>query len=380
MQCAIIVQIGRRSCKSLMRPCQPQRESDEEIRHFKRCRRRPAGTLLSYRLASDHVFDWLARRLSIPPVVTGAACSLALGAFALWCTWLIGTVDDVAAGLAPDIAVRAPVTLYMMVGYLPMAIYYLGAWTSDHLAMLASSFALAQRDIAFPRAIANMLGIAGAVTMYFLFLHETDDPLRLISPLRWSGDFALPLVGLILMGWFIFRFMFLLIWNALCISRTAKQIDHIDLFDTPRVRPYAQQGVRSSLLAVVGLSISANLWLDPNSPTVGTASSVIMLVAASALALLLPTWGIHQRLKVTKQTELEQIRKAIAARKDPQTRTVEDAHQLRADLAIETRVKEVSEWPFDAGSYGRVALYILLGLGSWVGAALVERLLEVLGA
>ena len=38
----------------------------------------------------------------------------------------------------------------------------------------------------------------------------------------------------------------------------------------------------------------------------------------------------------------------------------------------------VSEWPFDAGSYGRVALYIVLGLGSWVGAALVERLLESL--
>ena len=39
---------------------------------------------------------------------------------------------------------------------------------------------------------------------------------------------------------------------------------------------------------------------------------------------------------------------------------------------------EISEWPFDAGSYGRVALYVFPGFGSWVGAALVERLLESL--
>jgi hypothetical protein len=266
------------------------------------------------------------------------------------------------------------------VGYLPMAIYYLGAWTRDHLGMLVKNFALEDRVLLFPRRITATAGIAGVIVMYFLFLHQTDDPMRLFAPRRWSGDYVLPLVGLILMGWLIFRFMFLLIWSALRISRTARQIDHIDLFDTSLVRPYAQQGVRSSLLAVVGLSISANLWLDPNSPTVGTAASVIMLVAASALALLLPTWGIHQRLQIAKQAELKEIRRAIAARKDPQTRTVEDAHQLRADLAIETRVNEVSEWPFDAGSYGRVALYILLGLGSWVGAALVERLLDVFGA
>jgi hypothetical protein len=36
--------------------------------------------------------------------------------------------------------------------------------------------------------------------------------------------------------------------------------------------------------------------------------------------------------------------------------------------------------PFDAGSYGRVALYVFLGFGSWVGAALVERMLGSLAS
>ncbi len=95
--------------------------------------------------------------------------------------------------------------------------------------------------------------------------------------------------------------------------------------------------------------------------------------------MLLPAWGIHLRIKEAKQSALKQIRKAIALRRDPDTRSVDDAQKLRADLALERRLLETSEWPFDAGTYGRVILYIVLGLGSWVGAALVERFLESLG-
>ena len=105
-----------------------------------------------------------------------------------------------------------------------------------------------------------------------------------------------------------------------------------------------------------------------------------MLSMAAAVALIFPTWGIHQKLKTLKAEELKQIRIAIESRRNLVSRSIDDAQQLRADLALERRLVEVSEWPFDAGSYGRVALYVTLGLGSWVGAALVERLLDSLGS
>jgi hypothetical protein len=335
---------------------------------------------LIFRPLSDRAFQWIADTISVPPVVVGIVYSLALGGFALWVAWIIGTVADVAAGHAPDIAVRAPVTLYMMLGYLPMALYYLGHWTSDHSDVIARNFALDLEPILFPRVMANLIGAVGVLVNYFLFLHQPDEPLLLFRPTLWTADFTFPLVGLVFMGWLNFRFMFLLIWSAIAISGTAQHIRRIDLLDTTLVRPYAQHGVRSSLLAVVSLSISANLWLDPNSPAIATVTTLVLLVAAAALALFLPTWGIHQRLKALKQSELKQIREAIVSRRDPQTRSVDDAQQLRADLALERRLTEISEWPFDAGSYGRVILYVLLGFGSWVGAALVERLLESLGS
>lgn len=314
----------------------------------------------------------------MPPVIAGIVISLGFGGIALWITVVIGTVANVADGILPSIAVRAPVTLYMMVGYLPMAIYYLFVWTTDHQTTIARRFALQCSPISFPRLTANWIGALGIVVMYFSFLYEPEDPFLIFVPWRWPVGFTFPLVGLVIMGWFNFRFTYLLVWTSLAISRTAREIDDFSLIDKTLVKPYAQQGVRASLLAVVSLSISANLWLDPGSPAAGTATSVFMLSVAAAIALFLPTWGIHLRLKALKQEELKQVRVAIESRRNPATRSVDDAQHLPADLALERRLVEVSEWPFDAGSYGRVALYIMLGLGSWVGAALVERLLESL--
>ena len=315
----------------------------------------------------------------MPAVAIGLIITLGFGAFGLWLTWVTGVVADVAAGRAPDLIVRAIVTLYMMAGYLPLALYYLGAWTYDHLETIAQRFKPNCGDVSFPRMAVNIAGTIGIIAVYFMYLHEPEAPLLLMQPGRWTSDFVVALVGLPMMGWFFFRFAYLLAWSAIVVSRTAQHIESIDLLDISSFKPYAQQGVRSSLLAIVGLSIMANLWLDPESPLIASASTVIMFVAAAAIALFLPTWGIHQRLKSLKQHDLTQVRNAITLRRNPQTRSLEDAHQLRTDLSLEQRLLGVSEWPFDAGSYGRVALYIFLGFSSWVGAALVERALESLG-
>lgn len=66
---------------------------------------------MTFRPLTSRAFQWFADTLSVPPVVIGVFCALALGGFALWYVWLIGIVAAVASGNSPDIAVRAPVTL-----------------------------------------------------------------------------------------------------------------------------------------------------------------------------------------------------------------------------------------------------------------------------
>jgi hypothetical protein len=41
-------------------------------------------------------------------------------------------------------------------------------------------------------------------------------------------------------------------------------------------------------------------------------------------------------------------------------------------VAYEGRVQAASTWPFDVGTYLRFGFCVTVGLGSWLGAALVE--------
>jgi hypothetical protein len=46
-------------------------------------------------------------------------------------------------------------------------------------------------------------------------------------------------------------------------------------------------------------------------------------------------------------------------------------------LAYEARVQGVREWPFDLPMLLRFGFYVLILLGSWVAAALIERALDL---
>ena len=46
-------------------------------------------------------------------------------------------------------------------------------------------------------------------------------------------------------------------------------------------------------------------------------------------------------------------------------------------IALERRIEQVREWPVDFGMVSRFALYLGIPLFSWVGGALVEKVVDV---
>jgi hypothetical protein len=54
-----------------------------------------------------------------------------------------------------------------------------------------------------------------------------------------------------------------------------------------------------------------------------------------------------------------------------------DVARLPALLAYEARIEGVREWPFDTPTLARFGLLVLLATGSWLGGAVVERVLGV---
>lgn len=156
------------------------------------------------------------------------------------------------------------------------------------------------------------------------------------------------------------------------LSRWTERWAEVDPLDRAPLAPLARRGLQSALLIVLGISI----FVFVNS--IGSPSSILPytqagMVAVAAAALVLPSLGVHKRLGKARREALARLSAEIrAARDDPQA-----LERRAALLTLRQHTEAAREWPFDLGTLGRFALYAGIGLGSWVGGALVERLLDL---
>jgi hypothetical protein len=141
--------------------------------------------------------------------------------------------------------------------------------------------------------------------------------------------------------------------------------------------PFARAGLRGSAYWFVGSAIASLLALDADAWGLVFAVNSAT-IALGVAALLLPSRGVHERLREAKRDELRWVRDAIARARAalgaPGAET--EAARLPALLAWEARVERAREWPFDASTWRRFALVLALPLGSWIGGALVEHVVE----
>jgi hypothetical protein len=90
--------------------------------------------------------------------------------------------------------------------------------------------------------------------------------------------------------------------------------------------------------------------------------------------------GAHRAIRAAKDAELLAVRAAIARGRDAALAggagAAEEATRLGGLLALEARIADVNEWPFDVGTFVRFVAFLALPLGSWIAAALVERVVS----
>ena len=319
----------------------------------------------------------LIEMIPIPPYISGLLVSSAcfIGYFLIQLS--NGVVAKTLSGEIPSIALRASLMLMVLLGYLPFAHWYLRQWTRQHLGDLTQSFNLEDQRRVPRESLLIPIGIFGWWAFVGLFLVIPEPDYQIFQPWNWALDYALLVLAISLSGWWMGRFSFELIWSALQLNNMAMRLPILNLLDAESNRSFTQHGVQSALLVVIMMSITAPIAVQPEGGVVGAAVNSVLMLFLALTALILPMRGIHQRIQTQKREELATIRQHIQRERDKLLAAsggVDD--RLVALLAMETRIERVEEWPFGAGSLYRVGFYLLLGLGSWVGAALVERMLE----
>ncbi len=326
---------------------------------------------------------WSARLYqSVPLAPVWLSVGIALGLLGLFLilAWAFGGLDIFRAGdqaLWEYREVRIAFLVASLVGYLPTARHYVAAGARKNGQDLRPLLGPAQRLEPPDARASRTAGFLGLLFVPFTAFLLDRDPTLYLQRAYWGAETSFGWV----VGALACRSFGLFVYDTLAYARgfsdLGRRLERIDLLDPRALAPFARQGLRSALLWLILISLFS---LNAFDFTWFAATGVIALLGGTT-ALILPVYGIHQRLGEAKQAELERVHAAI--RGEPEglagSPLAERAASLGlADLlAYRKFVESVREWPFDSPSLLRFALYLGIPLGSWLGGAFVERLLGV---
>jgi len=164
-----------------------------------------------------------------------------------------------------------------------------------------------------------------------------------------------------------------------CFSRMARGIPKVDLLNLSAFRPFIRQASLSALPGIVVLSFLAlNLADQGFLWAIGILGSVALTWTTASL--LFPMRGVRERIRGEKEAEIARVNAAIrgdlTALQDSAIGARAEDLRLGELLAYRAFVESVPEWLLDTPMRARFFLYMAIPLGSWLGGALVERLLD----
>jgi hypothetical protein len=168
-----------------------------------------------------------------------------------------------------------------------------------------------------------------------------------------------------------------LIDSARVYSRIGEQHVEIDLLNLAPLSPLNHHGLRIVLFIVIITAAGVIVFTPgaPDSQMIGAFAGSFCYLVVAVAAFLLPVRGLRRQIRARKAEELARVREDIRHNRELASESAEAGARLPGLLAYMEKIESVREWPFDAPTLTRFFLYVAIPLGSWLGGALVERLL-----
>lgn len=331
-------------------------------------------------------------RLGLSPV--WASIGLAVGLFVAFLALdlLDGNLTTLLAGeVAPwlHVEIRSALAVSILVAGVVAAHRYEELGTARDLARLQPHLRAgvpvervhAAGALALSPLRLHAVGMVGALLVASIVPTLYLDPSRFLRP----ETYALPsvwfdlFIGAVL-GWTTIKTLVGSFAQDRAFARLANDVAEVDLLDLSNFRPFARRGQRRALRWLVLVSAGYLAFVDA---TIFAPPALILsaIVAIAMLSFLMPVFGAHRRIQAEKERALGELHTRLAAERARVVRRepgdLDPGGRLADLLSYEARIQAVRPWPIDAAVVTRLAFYLLLPLGSWVAAAMVERMLSV---
>lgn len=156
----------------------------------------------------------------------------------------------------------------------------------------------------------------------------------------------------------------------------------IDLFHPEKLAPFNRMALRRCFLWSIGSSIGLLFFLNAAIEISGLAPFLFGIFVVAFATLFAPLTGMHAKIVKAKKRELGEVRSLIVELKNQlmegSALSADIAQRLTGLIAYEGRLEKTPEWPIDLPTIGKFSLYLGIPVFSWVGGALMERLVDVL--
>ena len=177
-----------------------------------------------------------------------------------------------------------------------------------------------------------------------------------------------------LMIWTLMAMLLYMRTHAAKQFRAASEMVPVDIFETSNLRAFAQVSLTDVLIVVAGLVLSTVQSLDFSFRLDNYSKALIVLVPTLAYISIYPIWGLHKTMKQMQKSQLEELNSLITAA--PRSLSPDDVTHLERLLQRRERVTAAPVWPIDITFLQRLLIYIIVPPLAWVGAALVETLID----
>ena len=148
----------------------------------------------------------------------------------------------------------------------------------------------------------------------------------------------------------------------------------IDIFEPGKLRPFAQVGLTDVLIISGGMIISTFQSLDFTFRPDNYLNAMAVTIPSMLFLALYPMWGIHKRMVNDRRQQLQELNDRIASA--PRSLDQSAMQNLELLLQRRERIKSAHTWPIDLGIVQRFLFYVIIPPLAWIGAALVEALID----
>jgi hypothetical protein len=138
--------------------------------------------------------------------------------------------------------------------------------------------------------------------------------------------------------------------------------------------------VSSSLALIGSLALYPLLSIDESISVLTALPGLVSTVVPMIAILLLPMWPVHKLIKTKKAQEISRLNAQLDSLESSAGQLLDHSRIEKINNLLDHRqhVQRVSDWPLDIGALSQLAFYLIIPPLTWVGAALIENIVDAL--